>query len=260
MPITTLALLLYPSEFFMHTNRLICFGLIAIGLLTACKDTSVQGPSFDPSGTYTVSATAQTGPVRMFTQAGEVQNAAIIRHFYQRQYSWVFPSSGAVLPFQTAELTFTSPSEVTLNASTSMSGTLLSTSSPLTVSSQTSARVVLTAKNLVWNRFPANPNRCDNVWRDIPGVSTVYTCQTLAPGSGPASTLCEFKPVYVLNLHGKEARLATMSFIFSANANGRSCSMGSSDVFNVLNPTLPARLTPGDTLVVQEAEFPLVRK
>lgn len=244
----------------MHTNRLICFGLVAIGLLTACKDTSVQGPSFDPSGTYTVSATAQTGPVRMFTQAGEVQNASLVRAFSIRHYGNLLYSPGVVSPFQTAELVFTSTSEAGLNTTALMNGGLSRSSVAVDVTSQTNANLLLTSKMSGPSLFmPVNPDRCINILRDIRGFPPVYTCTALPPSSG-SSTRCDYKPVYVLKLKGKDASLAAMSFIFVASANGQSCTLGWRNEFNVLNPNLPRQLTAGDTLVVQEAEFPLVRK
>ena len=54
---------------------------MAVGLLTACKKTSVQELGFDATGTYTMSTVPSAGPVRMFTQAGEVQNASLVRAF-----------------------------------------------------------------------------------------------------------------------------------------------------------------------------------
>ena len=245
----------------MQSNRLICFGLMAVGLLTACKKTSVQELGFDATGTYTMSTVPSAGPVRMFTQAGEVQNASLVRAFSIRHYGILLYSPGVVSPFQTAELVFTSTSEASLNTTALMNGSGLSRSSvAVDVTSQTNANLLLTSKMSGSSLFmPVNPDRCINILRDIRGFPPVYTCTALPPSSG-SNTRCDYKPVYVLKLKGKDASLAAMSFIFVASANGQSCTLGWRNEFNVLNPTLPRRLTVGDTLVVQEAEFPLVRK
>ncbi|GAA4029924.1 hypothetical protein GCM10022409_12720 [Hymenobacter glaciei] len=130
---------------------------------------------------------------------------------------------------------------------------------PLTFSGLTNERAVLTSKDpKPFTTSSGSSSKCDNIVRDIQGVSPAYTCTTPPPSTG-FGTQCEFKPVYVLNLRGEKASLAIMFFHFSATVSGGSCGMGGS-LFNVLNAALPGRIAAGDTLVVQEAELPLVKK
>ncbi|WP_426060817.1 hypothetical protein [Hymenobacter sp. B1770] len=229
-------------------------------LVSGCsKRNSIEGPQFEATGTYTVSITPEAGPMRMFTQTGEIQNDALIRRYFERQFAGLPIKTGVIPPFLAAELAFTSPSEAILNTTTSTSGTPQSSSVPLTFSGLTIERAVLTSKNPRPFTTPSsNSSKCTNIVRDIQGVSPVYACTALPPSTGFGSQ-CEFKPVYVLNLRGEKASLAVMFFYFSATVSGGSCGTGG-NLFNVLNAALPGRIAAGDTLVVQEAELPLIRK
>ncbi|MBU6122816.1 hypothetical protein [Hymenobacter siberiensis] len=235
----------------------LALGLIA--LVGCSKSKSEETPKFDTTGTYTVSTTPEPRPMRMFTQTGEVRNDALIQRYFERQYAGLPIKSGVIPPFLAAELVFTSPSEAILNTTTLMSGTPQTSNVPLTFSGLTNERAVLTSKNPKPSTSPSgNSSKCDNIVRDIQGVSPVYTCTSLPPSTG-FGTQCEFKPVYVLNLRGEQASIAIMFYYFSATVSGGSCGMGG-NLFNVLNAALPGRIASGDTLVVQEAELPLVKK
>ncbi|MEL5992962.1 hypothetical protein [Hymenobacter segetis] len=235
---------------------------LALGLITlvgCSKSKSEETPKFDATGTYTISATPEPGPIRMFTQAGEIQNDVIIRRYFERQYAGLPIAWGVIPPFRAAELIFTSPSDAILNTTAPTSGFPPSSSVLVTFSGLTNARAVLTSKNPKSAISPSSSSsKCDNITHDIQGVSPVYTCTALPPSTG-FGTQCDFKPVYVLNLRGEKASLALMFFYFSATVSGGRCGIGG-NLFNVLNTTLPPRIAAGDTLVVQEAELPLVKR
>lgn len=234
---------------------------LACGLLLfgGCKDTPKEEPRFDATGTYTITTVPVAGAVRMFTMAGEVHNAQLIRNFSQRNYPGLFYSPGFISPYVSGELAFDGKGKATLTTSALLLGGLVTTTLDYDVTSQTSDNLLLSRQLSALTNAPVTPDACYNIVRDIEGLPPVFACTALPPASG-FSMQCVFKPVYVLNLRGTQPSLALMSYIFSATKAGRTCSFAYRNDFNVFNTTLPGRLNAGDTLVVQEAELPLVKK
>ncbi|MCI1188967.1 hypothetical protein MON38_16210 [Hymenobacter sp. DH14] len=232
---------------------------LSIALLAGCKDKAEEEPRFEATGTYTITTAPVAGAVRMFTRAGEVSNAPLIRRFAERNYSGLLYSPGAVSPYLSGELAFAGNGQATLTTTASQMGSVVATTLVCDITSQTSKSLVLTSRLPTVAYTPTAPNACYSIVRDIKGVAPVYTCTALSPSTG-YSGQCESKPVYVLNLRGTQPSLALLSYIFSAANAGQTCSLGYRNDFNTFNTALPGRLNAGDTLVVQESELPLVKK
>lgn len=232
-------------------------GLLVLG--GCSKDAPKAAPRFEATGTYTVTTVPVAGAIRMFTRAGEVNNAQLIRNFSQRNYSGLLYSPGVVSPYISGELAFDGNGKATLTTTAVQVGGLVTTTVGYEVTSQTADNLLLSRQLSALTNTPSTPDACYNIVRDIRGLPPVYTCTALPPTTG-FSDQCAFKPVCVLNLRGTQPSLALMSYIFSAANAGRTCSLGYRNDFNIFNAMLPSRLNAGDTLVVQEAELPLVKK
>jgi hypothetical protein len=231
-------------------------GLIA---LAGCKDTPKEEPRFDASGTYTITTVPVAGAVRMFTRAGEVNNAQLIREFSQRKYSGLFYSPGVISPYLTGELAFDGSGKATLTTTAVQMGSTVTNKLVCDVTSQTPTNLLLTSQLPAVYNVPSTPDACYSIVRDIKGLSPVYTCTALPPTTG-SSSQCQYKPVFVLNLRGTQPSLALLSYIFSAANANQTCNIAYRNDFNIFNTAITSRLSAGDTLVVQESELPLVKK
>ena len=232
---------------------------LGLTLLAGCKDKTEEEPRFDATGTYTITTAPVAGAVRMFTRAGEVRDAQLIRNFSERNYSGLLYSPGVASPYLSGELAFGGNGQATLTTTAIQMGSVVANTLVCDITSQTPTTLLLTSQLSAVTYTPSTTNACYSIVRDIKGISPIYTCKALPPVTG-FSSQCDFKPVYVLNLHGIQPSLALLSYIFSTANAGQTCSLGYRNDFNVFNTALPSRLNAGDTLVVQESELPLVKK
>lgn len=213
------------------------------------------------AGSFQAESVINTAPIMMYTNAGLVDNQALVDKFLARHTKGLDGYFSRVdVPIPTAYsfiLAFRGNSQVTL-----LSKGAMSTDSVLTeITSQSSQRLVLAEKDSI-TIFRGTPSdRAEELSSLMQGEQPGQRCSN-PPPSMPYihSQYCRVRPIRVITSHDGKLFLPQLSWLIQTSTTYRTSSWAYSKVQNTFNTAVLNQLVAGDTLIVQAREVPFSKK
>jgi hypothetical protein len=228
--------------------------LAGISLLAGCGKDKENQPTL--AGSFEAEPVIKAAAIVMYTNAGVVNNQALVDKFLVRRKMVVddyFSRVDVPLPATYSfTLAFRGNNRVTL-----LSKGATRTDSVLTdITSQSSQRLVLAQKDSVTILRGSSADRAEELSGMMQSEQPGQRCQILPPSSGIYAQYCRVRPIRVITSHDGKLFLAQLSWLIQTSTAYRTSYWAYRGVQNTFNTSVLNQLVAGDTLVVQAREIP----